>query len=80
MDRYRIAAHVGSPSFVRSLLGDSPQPHSVDVGQDPESPGTPVVILQVRSARGLTLPDTVQVGGERMPLLVREGYPQARLL
>lgn len=80
MNHHRVAEHVGSPSFVRRLLGDTPQPFSVAVGCDPDAPERPAVFLQVRSARGLCLPETVEVGSERVPLVVREGFPQARLL
>jgi len=80
MNHQRVVAHVGSPSFVRRLLGDTAQPYSVAVGCDPEAPERPAVFLQIRSARGLSLPETVEVGAERVPLVVREGFPQARLL
>ena len=80
MNHQRVVAHVGSSSFVRRLLGDTAQPYSVAVGCDPEAPERPAVFLQIRSARGLSLPETVEVGAERVPLVVREGFPQARLL
>jgi hypothetical protein len=78
MDARKLAEQVSEPAFLHALLGDSLEPFSVGIGQGVN--GRVTVVLHIRSAQGLALPEGVHVGGELVPLEVREGYAQARPL
>lgn len=79
MDFKLLSRHVRQPEVLRHLLGGYEGPYSIGIGTDPASAG-PAVILEVVDHSLLPDPRPVEFDGEAVPVIVRGGYQQPRLL
>lgn len=81
MDFKLLSRHVRQPEMLRHLLGGYQGPYSIGIGLDPSGgEGRPAVIVEVVDQALLPQPRPVEFDGEAVPVIVRGGYQQPRLL
>jgi hypothetical protein len=80
MDYKLLSRHVRQPDVLRLLLSGYDGPYSIGIGLDPAGTGGPAVIVEVAEGVLLPTPSAVEFDGTAVPVIVRGGYRQARLL
>jgi len=64
----------------RQLLGDYDGPYSLGVGRDPEDPSAPAIVLHVQDAPSVNPPTHLDIGSERVRVIIRRGFVAPRPL
>jgi len=76
----QLAELIEEPEFHQWLVQNFGGAYSVGIGRDPKKPNEPALILQVEGNGPPSVPDEVELEGEKIAVITKTGFKAPRPL